>query len=277
MQIFSKIFLVDKAGTEWTQAARIPNLENYEWRGVAYSGSVFIAISYEGYISKSNDGVSWSNPIRLTASGNPFEFVGITYGNGIFLAITIDAITVTSADSGETWTRGGHVGGGSVTGTNWLSVAYGENKFIAVANASYYSITTDNGTSWTPQTLRTGDYSHNKTITYANNNFVILEHYTTSEAQNAITYSSNGGETWTTLGNPYLGTKTYISLLWDGLKFIALTADGYVSYGNDINYNSWTQTAQDPNLNDNNWSCMAQKNNKIIALSKTGYISTKRI
>jgi hypothetical protein len=68
------------------------------WRGVAYGAGKFAAVSYNGKIAYSADGVSWST---VTLSG---AWTDITYAAGKFVAVGEDK-TAYSTD-GVSWTTG---------------------------------------------------------------------------------------------------------------------------------------------------------------------------
>jgi hypothetical protein len=89
-------------------------------------------------------GTTWT----LRNLGNPL--LGVTYGNGTFVAVGYEGAILTSPD-GATWTA-------RASGTSdWLSgVTYGNGTFVAVGNYGTI-LTSPDGVSWTRQTSGTGN------------------------------------------------------------------------------------------------------------------------
>ncbi len=56
-------------GSVWEQKVYAGNIN---WKGVAYADGKYVAVGSSGYITSSNDGVSWTTPKLITdESGNP--------------------------------------------------------------------------------------------------------------------------------------------------------------------------------------------------------------
>jgi len=144
-------------GINWTQ--RTPSANN-DWQSVAYGNGKFVAVSSNGTnrVMYSTDGISWtglavnlnSNAItfaegKFTTGTNystdgitwtgttisPIIPFGITYGNGIFVAVGqagTDRIAI--SEDAISWTL--------VTApelNNWSCITYGDSKFIALSNS----------------------------------------------------------------------------------------------------------------------------------------------
>ncbi len=79
-----------------TCAALADGLQNWQWRNplphgntleaVSYADGRFLAVGYNGAMMTSTNGVHWT--ARQSGTRNPFW--GATYGNGIFVAVSID-------------------------------------------------------------------------------------------------------------------------------------------------------------------------------------------
>ena len=79
--------------------------------------------------SASTVGESWTS--RTSAANN--EWRSVTYGNGLFVAVSATGTgnRVMTSPDGITWT-----GRGSPNETSWLSVTYGNGLFVAVASGN---------------------------------------------------------------------------------------------------------------------------------------------
>lgn len=159
-----------------------PSLTGQHFEGVLWDGEKFIAYGFQRFNYVSNDGFSWDmvqtpvwNAVKMVkAQGSIFalawttngsiwrsedgyawrmvhsiegnKFVGITYGNGRFVAVG-QLGHIAYSDDGENWTD---IIWGSQT--NWNTVGYGFGNFIvggaSVANNPYRGRSTD-GVTWT--------------------------------------------------------------------------------------------------------------------------------
>jgi len=142
-----------------------------------------------------DDGLTWTNT-TLPAST---LWNGVTYGNGVHLAIS-SSLTNTAAysiDNGETWTSTTLPTIGDSTNNEWQKVAYGAGKFVVVANSNNvvatgeYNSSTDTWT-WAGHVMDVIDDSSQKDwidVEYGNNRFVAVS------TQGDVAYSFDG-ETW---------------------------------------------------------------------------------
>ena len=123
-----------------------------QWYSVAYGtpngNPMFVAVAMQGNsdrVMTSPDGINWT---ARTVSESYWR--GVTFGNGMFVAVAICGpggtsypVVMTSTD-GITWTNrsAGNVG--------WAGVTYGNGKFVAVGDGSWYStMTSPDGITWT--------------------------------------------------------------------------------------------------------------------------------
>ncbi|MEQ9424889.1 MAG: LamG-like jellyroll fold domain-containing protein [Cyclobacteriaceae bacterium] len=155
-------------------------------------------------------------------AGDEF-WTAITYGNGIFVALSINGDLATSTD-GITWTKGAAVNnfwaevkylngqfiavaynfsGGSLimtspdglnwTGQNagitkaWTSVSFGNGLYVAVSSDNHNQvITSPDGVNWTPRTIE--QYASWLSVTYGNGVFVAVG----TSGENRVMYSTDG-------------------------------------------------------------------------------------
>ena len=106
-----------------------------QWQGVAYGQGKFVAISgsQERDVATSTDGITWTRQTAALPAGD-YDFLGLQYGAGRFLAITKDGQTVYSLN-GTDWYAGSDLPSedGS-TRHNWKNFRYGQGLFFAVCD-----------------------------------------------------------------------------------------------------------------------------------------------
>jgi hypothetical protein len=180
-------------GVTWAAGGALPAGISGTAIGVAYGkyqgNGRWIALGSTGESAFStNGGISW------TAGGTVGSgtFTSITYGQGVWVAITTGATTTRiSVDGGQNWTAGGAL---PATST-WVSVAYGANKFVAVSSDGAvdpaYSV--DRGLTWS-NAGETGYFGSGTTtsVKYGQGVFVVSQ----STSNNLV--SSENGINWTT-------------------------------------------------------------------------------
>jgi hypothetical protein len=180
-------------GITWAVGGSLPGGISGTAIGVAYGryqgNGRWIALGSGGESAFStNGGISW------TAGGTVGSgtFTSITYGQGVWVAITTGATTTRiSADGGQTWTAGGAL---PATST-WISIAYGANKFVVVSSDGAvdpaYSV--DRGLTWS-NAGETGYFGSGTTtaVRYGQGVFVVSQ----STGNNMV--SSENGVNWTT-------------------------------------------------------------------------------
>jgi hypothetical protein len=182
-------------GSTWTAGGALPIGMSGITVSVAYGvyngNGRWIAISTSGASCFStNGGVTWSAGGAMPSPGSG-TYRSLAYGQERWVATTIgDAVSAYSADGGVTWTAGGALPSSS----NWLSVTYGANKFIAVSadgtKSPAYSV--NGGATWS-STGVTGWLNQTVTrVTYGQGVFVACN----STSNNMV--SSEDGINWTT-------------------------------------------------------------------------------
>ena len=133
---------------------------------------------------------NWNNAGGGNTSVGSSTLYGVTYGNGMFVAVG-NNVTYYSID-GKTWTAGSGASG------NLKDVTYANSMFVIVgSNVTYYS--TD-GINWTAGSGISGILYG---VTYANGMFVAVG--------SSVTYYSTDGKTWTagSGASGYLRDVTY--------------------------------------------------------------------
>ena len=97
------------------------------WYSIAYNGTIYVAVGIEitstpgNVVAYSEDGTNFQYGAILDSS-----WLSVTYGNGLFVAVSQDGKTAYSED-GKTFTEG------NIPVGKWLSVTYGDGKIFDVA------------------------------------------------------------------------------------------------------------------------------------------------
>jgi hypothetical protein len=135
----------------------------------------------------SEDGITWAAISMVTSAA----WVGVAFGQQLFVAIASDVTTVRIADPAAdvvAWNLTG-----ALTTTGFTAIAYGKNKFVAIkrgTNLTNYATSTTVTETWTAGTLPSS--SNWESIAYGNNRFVAI-----SNTTGAIAAYSLDGITWT--------------------------------------------------------------------------------
>ena len=152
-----------------------------------------------GIIATSTDGVNWVQSLVVI----PGDFADITYANGLFVAVGGISLTggfIYSSADGVTWFNRHFEDDRYLQG-----VAYGNGQFVAVGGN--LSLTSIDGTNWTPHEAGGGD-----AIVYGNGIFVAVG------ITGAITTSSDGVN-WTQQSLP---TNPLYSIAYNNGQFVAV-------------------------------------------------------
>src|SRR3989338_9105023 len=164
-------------------------------------------------VAKLRAGIEWTS--RTSAASLRWD--GITYGNGLFVAVAWSGLgnRVMTSPDGIAWTIQA-----SAADNNWNSVTYGNGLFVAVSDdgAGNRVMTSPDGETWTSQTSA-ADNSWNS-VTYGNGLFVAVAW---SGLGNRV-MTSPDGITWTSRTSAVDNTWNAVTY-GDGL-FVAVYQTG---------------------------------------------------
>ena len=230
-------------------------------KSLLYNGEYYLAVSLEGGIAKSYDGKTWTAGTNLSSGSN---YSSAVYDGTNFIVLRYDGYIFKSSN-GTNWSYSHPLS--SSSSYYWQAIAYGGGKYIAVSDNEYYIGLSSDGTNWT-ETVQTTMSKTIISLIYADTEFIGI---TTS----GYIVKTSDGLNWTTSSSAILGSNNWSSLVYDGMKIIALGKTGYISISLDKG-NTWTTPTQNTNLGSRNWGKMAysSKDNKILALSTSDYISS---
>ena len=151
-------------GSAWTALGAgvgNPYISTLNLYGLAYGNGIYVAV---GGASGTATAVSSSAP--LTASGwisrtitalSAGYYSAVAYGaggatGGSFIAINNGGNITSISNNGSSWTAGGTL----PSSTTWTSIAYGNNKFVALSTAGAIAYSIDYGTTWKASPTATG-------------------------------------------------------------------------------------------------------------------------
>ena len=198
--------LVSSNGQTWTDQCVGPDTDLY---GIARGPNAFVAVGDSAIIT-SSDGTNW---IQLNSSR---KLHGVTYGNGLFVAVGKKGAILTSPD-GLTWTTR------SVTSDSYIErIIWANNRFVGVGEAGLMVTSTD-GISWS--ILPPVTASDLEGIAYGNGTYVAVGGYFPFGDAEATVLTSSDGVHW--IDQP--------SVAFFGVRARAVTfANGvFVMVGND--------------------------------------------
>lgn len=275
-------------------------------RGVAWSGSLYVAISSVGTILTSSDAVTWvavpspttnqlygvawngtrfvavgTNVALTSTNGTAWSQVGtilnavfaVVWSGSQFVAVGVGGNVWRSAD-GTAWTSASSTS----TSANLYAITWGNSLFVA-AGASGVITTSPDGITWTTRlTLSTGRNWYS--VVWSGSQFLVGG----SLVGAPMIYSSTDGITWSFVSDTGINSSQPITgLVWDGSQFVTVT-EGTSSQSGGI-YTSptgatWTaRTATDVGLYAVIWTgvqFVAVGRSSLIYTSANGATWTKR-
>jgi hypothetical protein len=223
-------------GLDWTAG----NIEALSYdRRIAYGNGKFVAIT-QGQDTKevfiSTDGVSWEKT-SYNLWTNYGRWSGLTFGNGIFIAVESGYNQIAVSEDGLSWTNS-YPSIGSEQKTN---IAYGNGKFVFLSRNTTRAYSSVDGTSWTSFNeanvlpVQAGWQS----VTYGNGTFVAVALSNSSFMSTDIAIYSTDGITWTQSNLPL--NSNWRRVTYGNGRFVAIGSDPTaVAYSTDGI--TWTQS-----------------------------------
>jgi len=202
-------------------------------------------------------GTKWTS--RTSAMDN--NWYGVTYGNGLFVAVAAFGTgnRVMTSPDGITWTIRA-----SAADNNWNSVTYGNGLFVAVAASGSGNrvMTSPDGVNWTIRISAMDNNWHS--VTYGNGMFVAVASSGSGSGNRVMT--SPDGITWiirTSAADNYWESVTY----GNGM-FVAVSDSGsgnrVMTSPDGITWTIRTSAA------DNNWYGVTYGNGMFVAVAYSG-------
>jgi hypothetical protein len=201
-------------------------------------------------------GYNWT----LSSSAVDNQWLSVTYGNGLFVAVASSGLgnRVMTSPDGITWTSRT-----SAVDNNWQSVTYGNGLFVAVASSGIGNrvMTSPDGINWTSRTSAVdNDWL---SVTYDSGLFVAVA--ATGVGNRVMT--SYDGITWTSQNSA--ADNNWQSITYGNGLFVAVSAIN--GTGNRVMTSSdgitWTSRTSAAN---NDWRRVIYGNGLFVAVSTSG-------
>ena len=138
------------------------------------------------------------------------EWRSVTYGNGVFVAVSYNSNVVATSPNGITWTQ-------RTLPSNqlWTSVTFGNGLFVVVAYNTSATFTSPDGINWTLRWLPTTSTRSWSSVTYGNGVFAAV-----SSDSSAAAATSPDGITWTLRTLP--SSRFWVSVTYGNGVFVAV-------------------------------------------------------
>ena len=174
-------------GTTWTsQTSPTSN----SWSAVTFGENTFVAVSWDGPVMYSTNGVDWQ---LATVPTNNSTWYAVTHGNDTFVAVGSSGVNMVSQD-GITWS----INAPAAPNTTWNAVTFGNGRFVAVGTNGANMWSAD-GVTWNINTAINASSDANQpllqelsAVTYNNGMFVATTGRHTSGQTYAVLTSSDG-------------------------------------------------------------------------------------
>lgn len=221
-----------------------------------------------------------------------------------------DHITINEAT--PHWSQAEEVSNLHLNSFDWVSIAYGDNKFVILGDEGYTSTSTD-GIEWTSAVKNPNLYQPcvGYTVIYGDGKFVALSYeghlsssvdgvtWAASETVSVLEYggwksiaygngkfvalgsmgdisTSTDGATWTQpeqyAPDEYGDSAGYNVIAYGSNKFVVMDARGYVA--TSTNGTDWTDLGAISNLGNHGWEALTYDGEKFIAIGGDGYFSS---
>jgi len=152
-------------------------------------------------------------------------------------------------------------------GTEWISVEYGNGKFIALPSGNSVAGVSTDGSTWDAlPLLEVGSWGD---IAYGNGSWVItVDGGGIGDLNSKAYYSNSNGEGWRATILPTFGS--YTNVVYGNGKFVSIAAGSSDSAYSTDGGQTWSSGSGLPN---DNWSSLAYGNGKFVAISSGGNVS----
>ncbi|MEI6553474.1 MAG: hypothetical protein WCO09_02800, partial [bacterium] len=206
-------------------------------------------------VSKGTTWLPVTNPL-LTLNG-------VTYGNGMFVAVSNTGANVGMSQDGINWTSE------SIPSTvlQWKSVTYGNGLFVAVSNTASSTASTiisSDGINW--RTVTTPIAVNWQSVTYGNGMFVGV-------GSSGAILTSPDGINWTVRTSP--SPRTWKSVTYGNGIFVAVAQDGITSQQVMTSSDGITWTSSSPIPSTNTWTSVTYGNGMFVAVGNGGSVSNQ--
>jgi hypothetical protein len=226
-------------------------------------GGRFVAISTTQVGATSEDGVTWtSSATLLPASATWSAIAHGLFDDGSTNEKISRFVAVASAGAGNraaysadglSWTSAS-----TITSAAYVDVAYGENKFVAIASDSVTVRVSLDGEIWdgTGTLAETGFTA----VAYGMGLFVAVK-----SGSRIVNRTTDGTGTWTSVALALPSTAAWIDITWGNGRFVAIAGGGSTAAAYSLDGVTWTAAT----LPAGTWTHVAYGQGVFMAVSTT--------
>ena len=262
-------FAYSTDGINWTEGT-MPSSQY--WVNICYGNNVFVAAarnsasqfyySFDGIIWKTHDTPN-KEPINHILY-NDSKFIGLTYNNSKYkqFEMTINPVKKSNPSAWfvvddsklgeyelESWTQGT-----MPSSQYWLSVCYGNGKYVAIVyDSNVFAYSTD-GITWTEGTMPSKQIW--QSVCYDNGKFVAIS------ANSKVFAYSTDGINWTKGSMP--SSRSWLSVCYGNGKYIAVSGGGSNVFAYSTDGITWTEGTMPSK---HWWTSVCYGNDKFVAVS----------
>ena len=212
---------------------------------VTYGQSLYVAVGQSSTILTSPDGVTWTSrsaPVSMSLIDD------VAFANGVFVACGLATDPIIYSTDGITWLIGSGTSAAAAKG-----VAYGNSKWVVVANTAVY-ISTNNGVSWSATTAISA-LANVTSVSFSNGYFIA----TTSTP---TLVRSSDGLTWTDVTPS--GAGQFVDITFARPYYVALDVTGQIFISEDGT--SWTKTRD---ADGDTWKTITSGDGMMVAVASS--------
>lgn len=246
--------------------SKTQQVDKHTWEVITYGNRKYVIASWNGYVSTSIDGATWSTPVQVGTKNNTWNC--IVYGNGKYIIGSADGYISNSTD-GISWTNPVKLDGSVNTVAD---ITFANNKFIALGklNSSGYLFSSTDGINWSKISL-ISNYYYWKSLIYAGGKYVVAGYIFSSVPSGAIATSVNGIN-WNIVkvGD---GDYRWNDVAYGNGRYVAVDDTGSIALSDDGE--TWrVKSSNIPGLSGLSMQKIIYANGVFLALAKSGQIIT---
>lgn len=221
-ELFSYISSIYSPTEQWGESEYISNLGSRNWQAIEYFNSQFIAISYTGYISTSQDGKNWT-PAQQNANLGQNSWVTIVNSSNMLLAISGNRYISTSTD-GINWSQAVRI---DTLSEGDVSATYDGTNYVLIDGSRRAYQTSSDGLTWSNSVQSLPSGINGGFITFDGENYVIVD-------EDGKVYKSTNLTSWTQTA---FIDKICVNINYDGSNYRIFANDSIYVSNNLTNWN----------------------------------------
>lgn len=201
-------------GQTWSLRS-LPGTPGRLWN--ATFGDGLFVVGGSSYLATSTDGITWTER-TIPIGGN---IIGLTHGNGLFVAGSVQSGDVITSPDGITWTSRTLPNTGSVS-----DLSFGDGLYLAVDDNNGYLATSADAVTWTQQTV-SGAPGRFSGVTFGNSLYVVVG----GDFPVPFLATSPDGITWTQRTVPQ--DTFFTGIFFGNGQFVAVAGDDTLAVSSD--------------------------------------------